>query len=239
MRRRFIYGCILSIALCNSLTSCCRSRGQMWEDTKTCSRYVGKGVRSLFGEHVDSRVCSRSFDGWEDEEEMPYRVTQKNEEFVPLSDNEAFQSFDTKEYPISQQSPGDPGCKIPGIDGFYAPAGHLARLFQNVHFDTDHYTVQGSENVAHLREIAQYLANHRNTYVFVEGHADERGATAYNLALGAKRSNSVRNFLIDNGVHPDQLFTISYGLERPLAMGHDEPAWKTNRRAQFKIYDHQ
>lgn len=234
MRTGLFLGC-MALAMCASLTSCYRSRGEVWEDTKTCSRYMGKGVRSLFGQHTDSRQYAQSYD-WDDVD-SPRMASVGKEEFVPLSDTESYHNLETKDYPISMESPGDPGSGLPGIDGFYAPSGHLANLFNNIHFDTDNYTVQGSENIAYLREIAQYLTTHRTTYVFVEGHADERGATTYNLALGAKRSNSVRNFLIENGVNPDQLFTISYGLERPLVTSHDESAWRANRRAQFKLYD--
>lgn len=240
MRIRLILGC-MALALCTSLTSCCRSNGEMWENTKTCSRYVGKGFRSLMGQHADSRNCAYNFgEDWDDVETgrlVSRSPNQGQGEYIPLGDTESYHNLETKEYPISMESPGDPGSGLPGIESFYAPSGPLAHVFSNIHFETDNYTVQGSENVAQLREIAKYLSSHRGTYVFVEGHADERGATAYNLALSSKRSNSVRNFLIENGVNPDQIFTISYGVERPLVMGHDEAAWKTNRRAQFKIYD--
>ncbi len=236
MRRRLILGC-MALTLCTSLTSCCRSNGEMWENTKTCSRYVGKGFRSLMGQHSDSRECAYCFGEDWDDVDAPRVVSRSQGEYIPFGCTESYHDLETKVYPISMESPGDPGSGLPGIDGFYAPSGNLAHLFNNIHFETDNYTVQGSENVAYLREIANYLSSHRGTYVFVEGHADERGATAYNLALSAKRSNSVRNFLIENGVHSDQLFTISYGIERPLVMGHDAAAWSANRRAQFKIYD--
>ena len=117
-----------------------------------------------------------------------------------------------------------------------APKGKTASIFQNVRFDLDNYTVKGQENLEKLEKIAHFLVNHPKTHVFVEGHADERGASAYNLALGSRRANSVRTFLLENGVHPDQLFTISYGKERPEALGHDEFAWQQNRRSQFKLY---
>lgn len=227
----------MAIAMCTSLTSCYRSRGEMWEDTKTCSRYMGKGVRSLFGQHIDSREYANSFNEWDDADTQRFASSSSNSEFLPLSGTESYQNLATKDYPISRESPGDPGSGLPGIEAFCAPLGHLANLFNNIHFETDNYSIQGSENVAALREIANYLSSHRGTYVFIEGHADERGATAYNFSLGARRSNSVRNFLIENGVNPDQLFTISYGLERPLVMSHDAMAWKANRRAQFKLYD--
>lgn len=219
---------LLTLTLCGTLSSCCRSRCEMWEDTKTCGRYMKKGIGSLFGKHVDSREYATYYQNWDERRQNP--------DFIPLQDA-PYQQITMQEYtPISQESPGDPGSKIPGIDGFYSPSGKLASLFQNIHFETDQYTVKG-ENISTLREIAQYMISHPSTYVFVEGHADERGAAAYNLALGSRRANSVRSFLVQNGVNPDQLFTISYGLERPLAKGHDENAWFQNRRAQFRVYD--
>lgn len=214
--------CIASLGL---FSSCSRSRHEFWEDTKTCKRYVGKGIRSLFGQHVDSREYASYYKNWYEEDL----------DFVPLADSE---EFAMKDYaPVSHESPGDPGSTIPGIDGFSSPMGHLAQLFSHVHFDTDKYAVQGTENIQTLRAIADYLAKNPHVYVFVEGHADERGAAAYNLALGSRRANSVRTFLIQNGVNPDQLFTISYGKEHPLSLGHGEVAWQQNRRSQFKIYN--
>lgn len=70
----------------------------------------------------------------------------------------------------------------------------------------------------------------------MEGHCDERGPEAYNLALGSRRAHAVRNMLLQQGVHPDQVFTISYGKERPLVMEHHDEGWAQNRRAEFKIY---
>lgn len=216
---------LLAIVCMGLLSSCNRSSREVWEDTKTCSRYVKKGMGSLFGRHVDSREYASYYESWEDD-------------FVPLTDNEEYEQIAMEDFaPISKDSPGDPGSPIPGIDGFQSPMGRLAALFTNVHFETDNYSVKGTDNVRALKEIADYLVSHPNMYVFVEGHADERGAAAYNLALGSRRSNAVRTFLIQNGVNPDQLFTISYGKEHPIVMGHDNGSWKLNRRAQFKVYD--
>lgn len=206
------------------LTSCNRSSREVWEDTKTCSRYVGKGFRSLCGKHVDSREYSNYYQAWEQEPE-----------FEPLAD--CYQPTAFEDYGVAKESPGDPGSALPGIESFFMPKGHLASIFNSIHFDTDHYSVEGGENLRDLRAVADYLAKHSNTYVFIEGHADERGAAAYNLALGSRRANSVRSFLIQNGASPDQLFTISYGKEKPIAMGQGETTWSKNRRAQFKIYE--
>jgi peptidoglycan-associated lipoprotein len=67
--------------------------------------------------------------------------------------------------------------------------------------------------------------------VTVEGHADERGTREYNLALGERRSNAAKNYLASLGVDSSRITTISYGKERPVALGSDEQAWAQNRRA--------
>lgn len=218
---------LLLLILCaGALSSCTRSHREVWEDTKTCSRYFGKGMRSLFGRHNDNREYAGLYETWN--EDPGYVALPGSEQCRDLSMEDAQMA--------SRESPGDPGSKIPGIDGFLRPMGKLAAIFSNVYFPLDNYSVQ-SENMQTLKEVADYLARHPNTYVFVEGHADERGAAAYNLALGSKRSNSVRAFLIQNGASPDQVFTISYGKERPVAMEHNEISWQKNRRAEFKIYE--
>ena len=87
------------------------------------------------------------------------------------------------------------------------------------------------EAQATLNKQAGWLQKYQNVAVTVEGHADERGTREYNLALGDRRANSVRNYLIANGVQPSRITTISYGKERPAVPGHDESAWAQNRRA--------
>jgi peptidoglycan-associated lipoprotein len=70
--------------------------------------------------------------------------------------------------------------------------------------------------------------------VRIEGHCDERGSDEYNLALGEKRAQSVKTYMISLGVPAERMSIISYGEEIPLVMGHDEEAWAQNRRAEFK-----
>ena len=71
--------------------------------------------------------------------------------------------------------------------------------------------------------------------IVVEGHCDERGTNEYNLGLGERRANSVKNYLVSLGVSASRIRTISYGEEKPFAAGHDESAWKLNRRAHFGL----
>ena len=90
-----------------------------------------------------------------------------------------------------------------------------------------------------LNSNAEFLKNvNLGKYkVMVEGHCDERGSIQYNLALGERRANSVKNYLIAKGVDANNLDIISYGKERELATGHDEGAWSKNRRANFKVVE--
>ena len=81
-------------------------------------------------------------------------------------------------------------------------------------------------------EIADYLKQSQSS-IQIEGHCDERGTIEYNLALGERRAQSVKNFLVSMAVDRSKVTTISYGEERPAAEGHKEAAWKMNRRAEF------
>jgi peptidoglycan-associated lipoprotein len=82
-----------------------------------------------------------------------------------------------------------------------------------------------------LSKQAEWFAANLGATATVEGHADERGTREYNLALGARRANSARAYLIGQGVDGNRLRTVSYGKERPVAVGSDEGAWAQNRRA--------
>ena len=82
---------------------------------------------------------------------------------------------------------------------------------------------------------AKYLSADRAAKVRLEGHADERGTRAYNLALGERRANTARNYLIALGVAPTRISTISYGKERPAVPGSNEMAWSQNRRGVTKV----
>ena len=82
-----------------------------------------------------------------------------------------------------------------------------------------------------LDRQAAWLKQYPDIIVTVEGHADERGTREYNLALGDRRANAVKNYLVALDVSPDRLLTISYGEERPADPGHSESAWAQNRRA--------
>jgi peptidoglycan-associated lipoprotein len=99
-----------------------------------------------------------------------------------------------------------------------------------VHFATDSSDVD-NEATAILTKQAAWLQKYPNVRVTVEGHCDERGTREYNLALGDRRANSAKNFLVNAGVSAARISVISYGKEHPVAEGSDEASWAQNRRA--------
>ncbi|MBY8974876.1 peptidoglycan-associated lipoprotein Pal [Rhodobacteraceae bacterium NNCM2] len=115
------------------------------------------------------------------------------------------------------------------------PAPNSVEYFRQVvgdrvFFDTDRYDLDATSQST-LSGQAQWLNSNPATNVVIEGHADERGTRAYNLALGARRAASVRNYLVAQGVSADRIRTVSYGKERPIALGSDPSSWAQNRRA--------
>ncbi|QIQ85338.1 peptidoglycan-associated lipoprotein Pal [Erythrobacter sp.] len=99
-----------------------------------------------------------------------------------------------------------------------------------IYFDTDRYNID-SQDAAALQAQAQYFARYPQVNFTIEGHADERGTREYNLALGERRANAAKNYLVSLGVSPDRIRTVSYGKERPVALASTPEAWAQNRRA--------
>ena len=99
-----------------------------------------------------------------------------------------------------------------------------------VNFALDMYDID-SQARAILDSQVTWLARFPNVRITIEGHADERGTREYNLALGDRRANAAKNYLVARGVDAGRISTISYGKERPLALGSDEASWAQNRRA--------
>ncbi len=117
-------------------------------------------------------------------------------------------------------------------------AGTQADLVVNVgdrvFFGTDSYDVN-AEARSTLDNQANWLQQYPSVNITIEGHADERGTREYNLALGERRANSVKNYLVALGVSPARINTVSYGKERPAVPGANETAWSQNRRGVAKV----
>jgi peptidoglycan-associated lipoprotein len=106
--------------------------------------------------------------------------------------------------------------------------------FADIHFDFDSYNLS-SESRAILEKHANWLLQHKDHYVLIEGHCDERGTNEYNLALGERRAAEAMQYLMDLGIDEARIKTISYGEELPLDSGHNEEAWAKNRRDHFVL----
>lgn len=103
-----------------------------------------------------------------------------------------------------------------------------------VYFDLDRFNIS-SQSAATLQAQAQYFAQYPQVTFTIEGHADERGTREYNLALGERRANAAKNYLTSLGIAANRIQVVSYGKERPVALGSDEQSWAQNRRAASVI----
>lgn len=120
--------------------------------------------------------------------------------------------------------------KEPGIEGVVFESS----LLKDIHFDFDKYDIR-PQDAEILKENAALLKKYPKVKIQIEGHCDERGTNEYNMALGERRANSTKNYLISLGIPAERMTTISYGEERPVDPGHNEEAWAKNRRAHFII----
>jgi peptidoglycan-associated lipoprotein len=103
-------------------------------------------------------------------------------------------------------------------------------MSDTIHFALDQYDID-PQSRAVLDTQAVWLTKWPNRRITIEGHCDERGTREYNLALGDRRANAAKNYLAAKGIDPSRITTISYGKERPIALGSDEASWAQNRRA--------
>ena len=111
----------------------------------------------------------------------------------------------------------------------------FSRNVKDIYFDYDKYDIRADQQGS-LQGDAQFLQQHSNIHITIEGHCDERGSTEYNLALGASRADAVKNALIQAGVGGDRIKTISYGKEKPFCTESNESCWQQNRRGHF-VYE--
>jgi len=109
-----------------------------------------------------------------------------------------------------------------------------ASAFEDIRFEFDKYDLQPKARKI-LQSHADWLLQHKDFEAIIEGHCDERGTREYNLALGERRAEAARDYLINLGVAPARLTTVSYGEELPLDPGHTEEAWGKNRRGHFVV----
>jgi len=150
-------------------------------------------------------------------------------------------------FPITQPSTGSQTAPRTELPPTSAPSGSMntsalpgsaqdfvVNVGDRVYFDTDAYEVR-SDAQPLLDAQAAWLRRYSSVVVRIEGNCDERGTREYNLALGARRANSVRDYLVSHGVEAGRISTISFGKEQPLEGGSDEGAWQKNRNGHTAI----
>lgn len=205
-------------------TGCSQKSNQTWEDVKTATRYMQKGVDSMFGKDYKSQMLASN-----DEFHGP-----RNQDFVPLNSSDLSKGFRERSIPQPKEEPGK--GNVPRLSQFRSAPEQLASLFRRIHFGTDQHTIKSKAEISALTKLASYLKRHPSLYLVVEGHCDERASASYNKTLGMRRANAVRAFLTKKGANSNRIYTISRGKEQPLALGHNKEDWRLNRRSEFRIY---
>jgi peptidoglycan-associated lipoprotein len=114
------------------------------------------------------------------------------------------------------------------------PITSASSPLKDVLFEFDSYDLRGNARDV-LRGNAEWLKSNPSARIEVEGHCDERGTSEYNLALGAKRSQTAKDYLVSLGISPERISTISYGEEIPMCTESNENCWRQNRRARFVV----
>ena len=130
---------------------------------------------------------------------------------------------------MSMNTPKSP-AKEPGVQ----VTEEMKSPFADIHFDFDKSMIKDGDK-PDLQKIASYLGQHSRVKVRIEGNCDERGTSEYNMALGERRAESAKKYLVGLGVPAKEISTISFGKEKPLDPGHSEEAWTKNRRDHFDI----
>jgi peptidoglycan-associated lipoprotein len=129
---------------------------------------------------------------------------------------------------VAQPPPPPPPKPEPTIEELFN------RDVRDAYFDFNKADIRPDAREA-LAKTADFLKNHAQVKVNIEGHCDERGSTEYNLVLGDRRASAVKKYLSSLGISADRLTTVSYGKEKPFCTTHDEECWQTNRRGHFVL----
>jgi peptidoglycan-associated lipoprotein len=139
--------------------------------------------------------------------------------------------------PPSETGTGQTGPQTQPLGGQVGSQDHFRNAVNGqtvIYFDLDRFNVS-SQAAAILQSQAQYFSQYPQLTFTIEGHADERGTREYNLALGERRANAAKNYLVSLGIAANRISVVSYGKERPVALGSNEQSWAQNRRAASVI----
>ena len=149
-------------------------------------------------------------------------------ETAPKSDSASSGAGTTTVKPASTTSTAVKSVKAGSQEDLVVNVG------DRVFFGFDQFSLSNDARST-LDKQAAWLKNNPGVTIRVEGHCDERGTREYNLALGERRANAAKDYLIANGVNPDRIVTISWGKEKPVANGSNEAAWRQNRRGVTRV----
>ncbi len=141
----------------------------------------------------------------------------------PVAEQPASEPAKEKRYVIGEEASLD-------VSALSDPASPLAKRVIYFELDSSQVDEEGRQIIG---SHARFLAAHPELSIVLEGHADERGTREYNLALGERRAKAVRQLMVLQGVDPKQIQVISFGEERPVALDHNEAAWRLNRRVEI------
>ena len=215
---------ILLLPLISLILSGCNSGvgATAWENTKSFGRYLNeKGRALIMPDDSESKAISSK-------DEL---IASADDDYIPLASSDLKAQYAEVSIPQPKENANL------HIEKFKNPSQDLAAIFKMVHFNTDDHKLRVKQYFETLTRVTAHLKTHPELFVFVEGHCDDRASEAHNYALGTRRANYIRNQLISSGVSPDQVYTISYGKDRPMMKGTTRTARAKNRRVEFKIFD--
>ncbi|MBI5418463.1 MAG: peptidoglycan-associated lipoprotein Pal [Deltaproteobacteria bacterium] len=135
---------------------------------------------------------------------------------------------------MKPEAPKAEETKVAAAEAGAAVTEEKPSVFADIHFEFDKSNILGSDKPT-LSKIAEYMKKNGGAKLLIEGHCDERGTAEYNMALGDRRAESARKYLVSLGVPAGALSMVSFGKEKPLDPGHNEEAWAKNRRAHFVL----
>jgi len=135
--------------------------------------------------------------------------------------------------PVATPAP-NPAPKVDADNIANRSMSELSGMLKPAFFDYDKADVRADARDV-LAADATWLKKYPTVMFTIEGHTDERGTAQYNLALGDRRANAAKDYIVSLGVDASRIKTVSYGKERPFSTGHDEDAWQKNRRANFVV----
>jgi len=135
---------------------------------------------------------------------------------------------------LKPAAPAPGGTQVAAAEAGAAVTEEKPSQFQDIHFDFDKSFIREDAKPT-LSSVADYMKKNKGARLLIEGHCDERGTAEYNMALGDRRAESARAYLVSLGVSASAVSTVSFGKERPLDPGHNEEAWAKNRRDHFVV----